>query len=1134
MSDQNRKSPIGELHEHQHSTQNDSSESNSADQTNPSSNGNLNNKTVSFSNKDSQNSSELDKTLTNDVNLDTVDNSPVDRVNNLADSPVNRELFPKPSFKPLTRVQNTQHSGTIENRKVTPYPSPETNGNIQKPNNQSVFDNFKSNTNNQSTPARPHSNQPQTSSKSGESYNERDEITKIYGHLNDLDARLIQCATKDQINILAQNLNKYSESTDNKIEHLCQLFEDMFKRTEALGVTQAQGGINHNSTAAPNSQTSEMLLALQKNSCKQNELQHKTHEILCRQVNAMADSFATLTKISVDIHTKVFSRDSFHPEEITDSSENEDTEMRPIQQGRAVQRTPLVEEPHIRPVQNTRRQYNERNPTTNSQVNNDDEGQSLQNEQNLSNHHSIRLDSTQMQGLNVQNNIERNHNVNHAIKEHQNLKQDHQNRPSNKQVRQTHTNSYENTVQTPQYNRQTQNRTDAYQNQQVQNNRQNSNHGRQNQNRQPCDNDQNDYPSQHNFPSRNNQNGYSNNNRQPSGCGQNDFNKRNQVDLDRREAEKTARRLCSNPKQVPTHNEDSDTKGYFILDKITQFCESNNLDKISLVKGWLHYAFPTLPASQYKNAHNKASKNLNDDMLDDYLLRLARVMHGIKRPLTDLAKSKLATESVTSFANRMLVEFKVVTKHDIDDFLNPDDIVTDVYNHLCSLEIDDVGKHVCMMKKQNFKNNRVTTEDQLIVIAEDVDEIIRNNHTIKNPGNLSTEIIAAGAKPDTVEIPLNSFSNEPENNASHLNAARTNSPQIECSNKDCRALFERKRPYDNFCYNCLPMPAPGVKCNICEKPFQPEKEYYVSCRPCHEELLDQNSRSQKFKHRSKDDRSYRTERRSDQNRSSKPFRDHSRDGKRETRRDNYQDSRNKSRDYRRYDDHSGNRGRDFSRSQRERYDSVNSSGSEWKSDLTRNNSRERVTRNDDKPSNSSNKTGAKDSRYSNAAQHDCGVISSGRITGTEYILHTDTIGKYNLKEAVEPFALNANHSRLIGIFTENKFSTGIKGKALFDSGANLVTISKGFLEKCEREGSITIPIEPNHKKVRDFEGKECATLGTARFGIKIGESTYEADFTVIHSHHGCDIILGTPFLEEFGILCVMKDQIKKIMTPKNQ
>jgi hypothetical protein len=126
MSDQTRKSPTAELHEHQHSTQKNSSESNSANLTlitNSSSNENLKNSTkVSFSNNDSHNSSDLDKTLTNEVNNvqsqndNTADNFSAEHESELPNSPVPqaRAVFPKPNFKPLTKVQNSHHSGSIQ------------------------------------------------------------------------------------------------------------------------------------------------------------------------------------------------------------------------------------------------------------------------------------------------------------------------------------------------------------------------------------------------------------------------------------------------------------------------------------------------------------------------------------------------------------------------------------------------------------------------------------------------------------------------------------------------------------------------------------------------------------------------------------------------------------------------------------------------------------------------------------------------------------------------------------------------------------------------------------------------------------------------------------------------------------
>ena len=73
----------------------------------------------------------------------------------------------------------------------------------------------------------------------------------------------------------------------------------------------------------------------------------------------------------------------------------------------------------------------------------------------------------------------------------------------------------------------------------------------------------------------------------------------------------------------------------------------------------------------------------------------------------------------------------------------------------------------------------------------------------------------------------------------------------------------------------------------------------------------------------------------------------------------------------------------------------------------------------------------------------------------------------------------------------------------------------------------------NNQTVRDFEGKECSTLGTVKMEITIGDALYGNKFTIIKGGYGCDIILGTPFLSSFGILTGMRDQIISLMRSKN-
>ena len=182
------------------------------------------------------------------------------------------------------------------------------------------------------------------------------------------------------------------------------------------------------------------------------------------------------------------------------------------------------------------------------------------------------------------------------------------------------------------------------------------------------------------------------------------------------EAEKTCKRLCATPNSIPKFEPETAvmTVGYFILDKIKSFCESNRLNLITLVYHWLHHAFPALPSSQFKGSHSLAAEDLRDISLDKYLLRLARILHGEKRPLTDLAKTRIQTESVTSFVARLMIEYKVITERDLDDECSELVIVTKVYNHICSLGENDIGTTMSMIKKQIFRRNHITTERDLL------------------------------------------------------------------------------------------------------------------------------------------------------------------------------------------------------------------------------------------------------------------------------------------------------------------------------------------------------------------------------------------------------------------------------------
>ena len=183
------------------------------------------------------------------------------------------------------------------------------------------------------------------------------------------------------------------------------------------------------------------------------------------------------------------------------------------------------------------------------------------------------------------------------------------------------------------------------------------------------------------------------------------------------------------------------------------------------------------------------------------------------------------------------------------------------------------------------------------------------------------------------------------------------------------------------------------------------------------------------------------------------------------------------------------------------------------------------------PSPSPNRQAKSTSFEKDTSNQTVDVVSSGKLNGNEHILYTDNLNNHNIREMVEPYQLNKEHSRLIAMASEIK--SGHKGKALFDSGANLNTVTHDFIRECESKGRDKFKIVENAKKVRDFEGKECSTVGTVRMGICLGEAAYDDEFTVINGTYGCEIILGTPFLASYDILSTMREQIITVMRSKN-
>ena len=175
-------------------------------------------------------------------------------------------------------------------------------------------------------------------------------------------------------------------------------------------------------------------------------------------------------------------------------------------------------------------------------------------------------------------------------------------------------------------------------------------------------------------------------------------------------------------------------------------------------------------------------------------------------------------------------------------------------------------------------------------------------------------------------------------------------------------------------------------------------------------------------------------------------------------------------------------------------------------------------------------------------QHACAI--SAPLTGAEPTIQANTITDANLKEALEVYGITPNtiaaamKMQSISRFEKPRFVQqrvhlkinidGEEGIALVDSGATINTITE---EACKKFGINIVKPLGIPPKVLDFEGKECSTTGIAHASIRMGRANYDGIFTVIRSTFGSSIILGTPFLSNYGLIDLLRSGISDVAGP---
>jgi len=101
-----------------------------------------------------------------------------------------------------------------------------------------------------------------------------------------------------------------------------------------------------------------------------------------------------------------------------------------------------------------------------------------------------------------------------------------------------------------------------------------------------------------------------------------------------------------------------------------------------------------------------------------------------------------------------------------------------------------------------------------------------------------------------------------------------------------------------------------------------------------------------------------------------------------------------------------------------------------------------------------------------------------------------------------------------------------KGRALIDCGANTDAISSLFLQKANISN-----IDKRPTVVRDFQGKPCKSLGKVEACLRIGKVFYKSVFTIFDGDYKTDVILGMPFLNNYGLGDILRESVLNITGP---
>ena len=123
--------------------------------------------------------------------------------------------------------------------------------------------------------------------------------------------------------------------------------------------------------------------------------------------------------------------------------------------------------------------------------------------------------------------------------------------------------------------------------------------------------------------------------------------------------------IIDNRVSVPSIADFDGTVGLFTVQEVYEFCQLRSLSRISYVKPWLRLAYPSWNVEVIKKKIILAAQGLQDDDLEGYLVKLAKLLHG-DVPLPDEVykrKTHLG-ENLEGFCTRLAKELKVTENGD--------------------------------------------------------------------------------------------------------------------------------------------------------------------------------------------------------------------------------------------------------------------------------------------------------------------------------------------------------------------------------------------------------------------------------------------------------------------------------------